>query len=224
MSLGSSFSILAISGLSFARSGSTLHQLLSLAELFFFLSAIYAVVMNVWRRSKVAKRSKEPRLPVTTAKSEIPALPLAAARQHLTSSITRMLTKHKGSSSYSSVAFCFLFAIIFGAGIVVGSHWQRSLTFYNWRVQKVLSADSLNIISKETGPFRADFCPANHFAQYEPKAGYVICRIQYVDRGCIDNKSLSWVKNSAGWTATLTDSDTFRPWPDCHVDETLASR
>lgn len=97
--------------------------------------------------------------------------------------------------------------------------------FYGLRVQKVLPPDSLSLVSPETGPFRADFCPENHVKDYEPKPGYVMCRLKYIDRGCMDisgKNGFTWVKNADESTAILTPTDTFTPWPDCHKDEVVA--
>jgi hypothetical protein len=87
--------------------------------------------------------------------------------------------------------------------------------------------DSMSLNSKETGPFRADFCPENDVQKYAARSGYVMCRLTYVDRGCMDisgKQGFVWVKNRDvnDSTATLSETDTFQPWPDCHVDEPIA--
>ena len=128
-----------------------------------------------------------------------------------------------GFSTYLPIAFC----LVFGLGMIAGRlipHADVS-TFYGLRVLSVLPPDSLKLISPETGPFRADFCPENHIEKYEAKAGYVICRLTYVDRGCMDisgnRGTITWVKNRDAYesTATLNDEDSFKPWPDCHKEE-----
>ena len=132
--------------------------------------------------------------------------------------------KERGRADWSPIWFVLL---VFAVGVVAGHLWPRDQyrVFYGLHVERVLSQDSLNLVSKETGPFRADFCPENKIAKYEPEAGYVVCRLKYVDRGCIDisgNGALTWVKNKYGWTAVMSDSDTFTPYPDCKKQEFIA--
>jgi hypothetical protein len=99
-------------------------------------------------------------------------------------------------------------------------------TYYDWRVKRVVNENSLSVISRETGPFMADFCLESNISQYLPKAGYAICRIQYTDLGCMDisgkNGSLTWVKDKNDQTAVLSDQDTYKPWPDCKKDDFVA--
>lgn len=133
--------------------------------------------------------------------------------------------RNRGTGKYATIWFCLIFA----AGLAVGHLWPRPehVTLYGLRVQRVLSDDSLNVISAETGPVRLDICPENHMEQYLPKAGYVLCRIIYTPRGCMDvdprkGNKFEWVIDKDGWTTTLTEQDTFKPWPDCHRDEPVA--
>jgi hypothetical protein len=114
---------------------------------------------------------------------------------------------------------------VFALGFTAGILWPHKQveTMYGWRVQRVLPPDSLAVTSPATGPFRADFCPDSKIMNYLPKAGYAMCRIQFVDVGCIKPKAFEWVKNNDAnqSTATLGDGDTFRPYPDCHKDDLL---
>ena len=120
--------------------------------------------------------------------------------------------------------------IFFVGGFLVGMAWHDpAVVYYNLRVEKVLPPDSMKLISPETGPFRADFCPSNNIQKYEPRAGYAMCRLKYVDRGCMDisgkDEGFVWVKNADESTATLTETDTWRPYPDCHkIEENADAR
>jgi hypothetical protein len=134
-------------------------------------------------------------------------------------------TTSKGWARFAAVLFC----VGFCAGATVMAMWPRPerVTLYGLRVQRVLPPDSADMISPATGPLRADFCPENKFYRLLPKAGYAVCRMVYTNRGCLDispsgGNSLTWVKNRAGSTATLSDSDTFEPWPNCVKDEPIA--
>lgn len=122
-----------------------------------------------------------------------------------------------------------VWCVIFATGFIAGMKWPRPQpsVFYGLRVQRVLPPDSMQLISPETGPFRADFCPENKVLKYEPRAGYVLCKLQYVDRGCMDISGkvgkIIWVKDQFGSTATLNENETFSPWPQCQKDEEEAS-
>jgi hypothetical protein len=101
---------------------------------------------------------------------------------------------------------------------------SSSTVYFGLRVRNVVDDTSWKLISPATGPFTADFC--SKVNQYEPRAGYVLCKLSYVDRGCFDisdqKDGFWWVKGTNGKTAVLSDNDTFKPWPDCVVDEKLA--
>jgi hypothetical protein len=117
--------------------------------------------------------------------------------------------------------------VLVGAGMMAGMYIPRPehQTLYGLRVQRVVGKDSLNVISPPTGPLRADFCPDFKLSQYEPRVGYVLCKLSFVNRGCWDvlpSDQMIWVKDKDGWTATLTDNDTFQPYPKCTKDEPLS--
>ena len=125
------------------------------------------------------------------------------------------------------MAFC----VVFGAGWVARTYMPapQEPTFYGLHVIRVLPPDSLDFVSRSTGPWRGDFCPKFHLMQYKPKVGYVLCKLHYVDDGCLDVRPgdpMIWVKNPDGSTATLSEADTFRPWNDpfapCVKDEPTA--
>lgn len=192
--------------------GSTLHQasaylLLAGVALCFgtFTAVISLVAMRLRRESK--SPSKSTMTPSTTTKQESPS------------------SKRQGTSSWAPL----LFMIVFCSGLAIGHFWPRPehVTLYGLRVQKVLSDDSLNVISAATGPVRIDICPENHMEQYLPKAGYVFCRIVYTPRGCMDvdprtGNKFEWVVDKDDRTTTVSDRETFRPWPDCHKEELTA--
>lgn len=130
----------------------------------------------------------------------------------------------KGWSVYSPILFVVIFAMGLTTGLLIPK--SKKLVYYDLKVQRVLPPDSLALVSKETGPFRGDFCPDNKVMQYEPREGYVICKLEYTDRGCMDisghNGSITWVKDKYKSTTTLTDSDTYKPYPECTKDELIA--
>lgn len=132
---------------------------------------------------------------------------------------------NRGSSPYAPV---WMIAIFF-VGTMTGTLWHApsSTVYYGLRVKQILPPDSMNVVSPETGPFRADICPENKLEKYQPKPGYVMCRFSYVDRGCMDigrkQDGFTWVKDKFGSTATLSDQDTFEPWPVCRKNELEAS-
>jgi hypothetical protein len=132
--------------------------------------------------------------------------------------------KTDGWARYAPVWFIAIFVSGFLIGRLV-PHREKE-TYYDWRVKRVVNENSLSVISRETGPFRADFCLESNISQYLPKAGYAICRIQYTDLGCMDisgkNGSLTWVKDKNDQTAVLSDQDTYKPWPDCKKDDFVA--
>jgi hypothetical protein len=127
-----------------------------------------------------------------------------------------MISRTKGWARYATV----LFVAFFGAGVVAATYLPRApqQTLYGLRVRNVLSRDSWQLISPATGPFRADFCPEFDAGKLEPRPGYVVCKLQFTDRGCMAvgaRDQVIWVKNKAGWTVPLADDDTFEPWPAC---------
>lgn len=138
----------------------------------------------------------------------------------------RQYRNRKGFAVWWPLFFAAGISLVFTAGVFVGKNYRRdTVTFYGLHLQRVVGVDSWNLVSKETGPFRADFCPENKVSQYEPRAGYVLCRLKYVDRGCMDvsgNNGFTWVKGEDGWTTILNDNDTFSLYPDCKKDEPIA--
>lgn len=133
--------------------------------------------------------------------------------------------RSEGVGHYREIFFC----VAVGAGMLFGAHQMshpQHATYYGLRVLTVLPPDSMKLNSPSTGPFRADFCPENKVQKYEARAGYAMCKLTYVDRGCLDIQSekdgFIWVKNLDESTATLSDQDSFKPWPDCHKEELKA--
>ena len=98
----------------------------------------------------------------------------------------------------------------------------RRLT--NWFNVKFFNESSQWLVRENRiGRIRLDFCPRSQVRKYEPRVGYVICKIKYTDLGCLDLSSprdeLVWVKDRNEQTAVLDEDDTFKPFPDCHKDE-----
>jgi len=179
-----------------------------------FLAILLIVLLQVWRSGKMLRRLK--------LKTHEGITPNYAKESQRSKGRT---IKGKGWSMFAPVLFCF----VFGLGIVAGRYLvpdSHRYVFYGVYLDKVLSKDAWNLNSPQTGPFRADFCPSNHVEQYKPKAGYVLCRLQYLDRGCLDisgkHEGITWVKDKDSWTTTLTENDTFQPWPKCTKDEPTA--
>lgn len=179
--------------------GASMSQVLGWAGWLFFSICIFALGRKLWREKWMSFAKK------------------------LVSMVSR---RDEGVGHYREIVFC----VVVGAGMIIGARQMShpaQVTLYGLRVQKVLSDDSLNVISPSTGPVRIDACPENHLEQYLPKAGYVFCRIVYTPRGCMDvdpatGNKFEWVVNKDGWTTTLSDQDTFQPWPDCHLDTPIA--
>jgi hypothetical protein len=151
-------------------------------------------------------------------------------RKALVKSARSLVSRTKSGSrgflvGYQAMLFC---AIV--AGLMAMVAFRPPATHYvykNLRVRRLVGKNSLDLISTETGPFTAEFCPTPPLQQYEPKAGYVLCRLAYVDRGCMDISSrldgFIWVKDKSGVTTTLSETDTFQPWPNCVKDEVKPS-
>jgi hypothetical protein len=99
-------------------------------------------------------------------------------------------------------------------------------TVYDIKIDRIVSADSIEFTSPGYGKFRGDFCPALNISKYEPKVGYVMCRLRYTDNGCIakqrDDDGWTFVKSKDGWTATIGPDDTYQPWPKCLKDDLVA--
>lgn len=190
------------------------------------------------------RRLKSKRALITSITGSIPKQTLDEAKTMPSGTTSKTLAEHwttcaalwakiglligrrsEGVGHYREALFCVAVA----AGMLYGaqqmSHPQHT-TYYGLHVTRILPPDSMSLISPATGPFRADFCPENKVTKYEAKAGYMMCRLTYVDRGCFDIESAKdgfvWVKNSDESTATLSDQDTFKPWPDCHKEELKA--
>jgi hypothetical protein len=155
-------------------------------------------------------------------KSEIKERPSPTTRS--ASPFWKRRKREGGAIPYREIAFS---TIVMLSLLVLAKRMSNAphVTLYGLRVQEVLSDDSIKFIAPSTGLFRADFCPENHFKKYEPRVGYVICRLIYTDMGCMDvnpasGNKITWVKDSLGkWTVPLSDTDTFKPYPYCTKDE-----
>ena len=101
-----------IYGVSFALSGFTLHPWLSLVELCFFLSAIYAVAMSAWKRSKIRQRNMPTSWQVMPVRFATLAPPWVVAKLRFISSITRTWTRGRGSARYAPVVFAFVLCVV----------------------------------------------------------------------------------------------------------------
>jgi hypothetical protein len=131
--------------------------------------------------------------------------------------------KTEGASKYAPIGFCAAFAL----GLIVGLKWPQNerYTYYGLRVREVVDSQTWKLISPATGPFTADFC--SDVSKYQPQAGYVLCKMQVVDRGCMDVRKQQdgfwWVKDRLSQkTVALGDNDSFQPWPTCLKDEPIA--
>jgi hypothetical protein len=102
--------------LRFAKSGFTLHSLLSCMELFVLLSVIYAVVRH-WQQSGKetlivhSKNTLKTSLAML-ARSGIPGLQWGAARLLSKSSTTLTRIEGKGKARYAPIAFVFVFCAV----------------------------------------------------------------------------------------------------------------
>jgi hypothetical protein len=142
--------------------------------------------------------------------------------QNMTEQIRRQHQSNRGDAFVHALTLVSILIWI-PVAITVYRH-SSSTVYFGLRVRNVVDDTSWKLISPATGPFTADFC--SKVNQYEPRAGYVLCKLSYVDRGCFDisdqKDGFWWVKGTNGKTAVLSENDTFKPWPECVVDEKLA--
>lgn len=198
---------------------------LSFLAICFLLSSL-AIIIKTNGEKELRRHSRlcEPKMKRWASIFKRHVEPLTGSVGHKVWNVLRILGR-MGVNLEGALIFAGIYTVALG-GVTYEIAKAPQITFYGLRVQRVLSNDALMLTSQQTGPFRADFCPDVHMNKYEPREGYVMCRLTYRDRGCMDisghNGSLTWVKDAYGWTATLRDSDTFRPFPVCEKETAIA--
>src|ERR1700722_58707 len=166
----------AVSAISFAGNGYTLHRWLSLAQWLLCLSVVLMLAISarkrMQRRLPAPYASTQPNSLVTLGRSVILAPQWVVARLRLRSSTIRTRTRHKGRATAA-----MMLAAIMGAGLFIAGSYMPRYPVYEYHNVAVLEkvAPHKFWLSKSDGEFLFNDCDDDNWLV----PGYIIAKFRY---------------------------------------------